>query len=58
MKMHRTYSEAYEKTCVSPDGCYPRIVIGSLGFAKEGSDNFLQMKILDVLQLQDRPASR
>merc|ERR1711865_236228 len=55
MQMHRQYSEAYEAQCSSP---YPRIVVGSLGFKKEGRDDILQMQVFDVLQVEERPVSR
>jgi hypothetical protein len=55
MRMHRQYEKHYEQTCTSP---HPRIVVGSLGFAKEGKADFLQMEVYETLQVKERPVSR
>ena len=55
MQMHRQYEKHYELTCSSP---HPRIVVGSLGFAKEGQADFLQMEVYETLQVKERPVSR
>ena len=55
MQMHKQYEKLYEQSCTSP---HPRIVVGSLGFAKEGKTDYLQMEVFETHTVKDRPISR